>query len=153
MEIFSYRNDQSQRKAIVEELFHLLLTKHRFEIPKHLVIRRQEDILLGIMQQPDYHVYKAQKDFIEHVELLAEKQLKEEIMIDQISYQDNIQVDLKDVEQYLSLYNNRRLREFIYFKPLLEKLDIPNRIINANTLAQTVMREKTLNYIIYTLTH
>lgn len=153
MEIFSYRNDQSQRKAIVEELFHLLLTKHRFEIPKHLVIRRQEDILINLMQQPDYHVYKSQKDFIEQVELLAEKQLKEEILIDQISYKENLVADLKDIEQYLYLYNNKRLREFIYFKPLLDRIDIPNRIVNAFTLGQTVLREKTLNYVIHTLSN
>lgn len=153
MEIFSYRNDQSQRKAIAEELFHLLLTKHRFEVPKHLIIRRQEDILRTLMQQPDYQVYKSQKDFLEHVELLAEKQLKEEIIIDQIAYKEGIQAGIKDAEQYLYLYNNKRLREFVYFKPLIERLETTNKVINAEILKQTIMREKTLNHIIYTLTH
>ncbi|MBY0353805.1 hypothetical protein K2W90_05575 [Candidatus Babeliales bacterium] len=153
MEVFSYRNDQSQRKSIIEEIFHLFLTKHRFEIPKHLILRRQEDILLSLTQQPDYQVYKAQKDFGDHIEQLAEKQLKEEILVDQIAYNENIKIELKDMQHYLHLFNSKRLREFVYFKPLIEKIDIVNTPINTGLLAQTVMREKTLNHIIHVLTH
>ncbi len=153
IEVFSFRNDLSQRKAIIEEMFTLFLTKHRFEIPKHLVLRRQEDILLVIMKQPDYHVYKAQTDFFDQIETLAEKQLKEEILIDQISYNENIKVDLRDVQQYLHFFNNKRLKEFIYFKPTFEKIEEIEDPLNASVLAQAVMREKTLNTIIYTLTH
>lgn len=152
MEVFSYRNDQSQRKAIIEELFHLLLTKHRFEVPKHLVLRRQEDLLLMLSGQPDYHVYKSQEDFAQQIELLAEKQLKEEVLTDQIAYREDIIADSKDVQHYLSLFNNKRLFEFVYFKPLLERLDRPNTPINEAILKRTVLREKTLNHIIYHLT-
>ncbi len=152
MEVFSYRNDVSQRKAIIEEVFHLLLSKHRFEVPKHLVLRREEDIIDTLAKQPDYHVYKAQKDFGDYVELLAEKQLKEEIIIDQIAYHENIKVEMRDVGHYLHLLSNRRLKEFIYFKPVLEKVDDLSAPINTAILAQAVMREKTLNFIIYTLT-
>lgn len=153
MEVFSYRNDVSQRKTIIEELFHLLLTKHRFEVAKHLVLRRVEDLLVSLMKQPDYQVYKSQKDFFLQVEQLAEKQLKEEIIIDQIAYTENITVDFKDMQQYLHLFNNKRLREFVYFKSLIEKIDELEAPINANILAQAVLREKVLNHIIYTLTH
>ena len=153
MEVFSYRNDQSQRKSIIEEIFHLFLTKHRFEIPKHLILRRQEDILLSLTQQPDYQVYKAQKDFGIHIEQLAEKQLKEEVLVDQIAYNENIKIEFKDMQHYLHLFNSKRLREFVYFKPLIEKIDLINKPINTGMLAQTVMREKTLNHIIYVLTH
>lgn len=152
MEVFSYRNDLSQRKTIIEEVFTLLLAKHRFEVPKHLVLRRQEDILSTIIRQPDYQVYKAQQDFIKQTESLAEKQLKEEIIIDQISYQENIKVEPKDILQYLHLLNNKRLKEFIYFKPSFEKIDDVEIPINNCLLAQSVMREKTLNFIIYALT-
>lgn len=152
MEVFSYRNDISQRKTIIEEIFHLFLAKHRFEVPKHLILRRQEDILLVLMKQTDYQVYKSQKDFLQQVELLAEKQLKEEIIIDQIATQENIKCDLKDIQHYLHLFNNKRLREFIYFKPLLEQIDEANRPISSGILEQTALREKTLNYIIVTLT-
>lgn len=153
MEVFSYRNDVSQRKMIIEELFHLLLTKHRFEVAKHLVLRRVEDLLVSLMKQPDYQVYKSQKDFFLQVEQLAEKQLKEEIIIDQIAYTENISVEFKDMQQYLHLFNNKRLREFVYFRSLIEKIDELEAPINANILAQAVLREKVLNHIIYTLTH
>lgn len=152
MEVFSYRNDISQRKTIIEEIFHLLLSKHRFEIPKHLVLRRVEDLLLSLMKQPDYQVYRSQKDFLFQVEQLAEKQLKEEIMIDQITYSENLKVDLRDMQQYLHLFNNKRLREFVYFKAFIEKSDDMNTPINAHVLGQTVLREKTLNHVIHTLT-
>lgn len=151
MEVFSYRNDISQRKTIIEEVFHLFLAKHRFEVPKHLVLRRQEDILLALMKQPDYQVYKMQKDFGEQIELLAEKQLKEEIIIDQIAYQENINCSTRDIQQYLHLFNNKRLREFIYFRPILERIDTTDRPINACILGQAVTREKTLNHMIMQL--
>ena len=153
MEVFSYRNDLSQRKAIIEEIFHLLLSKHRFEVPKHLVLRRQEDILASLCKQPDYQVYKAQKNFDSYVEMLAEKQLKEEILIDQITHHENLCVEITDMQNYLHLFNNKRLREFVYFKPLLEKLDTPNTPISTTSLNLSVLREKTLNHIIHTLTH
>ncbi|MBM3893029.1 hypothetical protein FJ365_01335 [Candidatus Dependentiae bacterium] len=153
MEVFSYRNDVSQRKAIIDEVFHLLLSKHRFEVPKHLVLRREEYILETLMPQPDYHVYKAQSDFNECIQLLAEKQLKEEIVIDHITHHENIRVDLRDMQQYLHLISNKRLKEFIYFRPLVERIDDIQAMINVTPLAQAVVREKTLNHIIYTLTH
>jgi FKBP-type peptidyl-prolyl cis-trans isomerase (trigger factor) len=152
MEVFSYRNDISQRKAIIEEVFHLLLSKHRFEVPKHHVLRREEEIISTLAQRPDYHVYKAQKDFESFVAMLAEKQLKEEIIIDQIAYHENIKVELKDIGQYLHLFTNRRLKEFIYFKPILQKIDEASGPINSAILSQAVMREKTLNFIIHSLT-
>ena len=153
MEVFSYRNDVSQRKAIIDEVFHLLLSKHRFEVPKHLVLRREEYILETLMPQPDYHVYKAQPDFRECIELLAEKQLKEEIVIDHITHHENIRADLRDMQQYLHLISNKRLKEFIYFRPLVERIDDVQAMINITPLAQAVVREKTLNHVIYTLTH
>ncbi|MCB9493797.1 MAG: hypothetical protein H6679_06000 [Epsilonproteobacteria bacterium] len=152
MEVFSYRNDLSQRKTIIEEIFHLLLSKHRFEIPKHLVVRREEDLLRAISQQPDYHVYKAQKDFYEQVSLLAEKQLKEEIIIDHIAYHDNITVSTKDAQNYLHLFNHKRLKEFVYFKPYLQKIEDPDAPISSHILNQTIIREKTLNHIVHALT-
>ena len=152
MEVFSYRNDISQRKTIIEEIFHLLLSKHRFEIPKHLILRRVEDILLSLMKQPDYQVYRSQKDFLYQVEQLAEKQLKEEIIIDQITFGENLKVDLRDMQQYLHLFNSKRLREFVYFKAFVEKPDDLDTPINAHLLGQTVLREKALNHIIHTLT-
>lgn len=149
MEIFSYRNDISQRKAIIEEVFHLLLSKHRFEVPKHLVLRREELIMNMLSSQPDYNVYKTQRDFEEFVQLLAEKQLKEEIIIDQISQAENIQADVRDIINYLHLISNKRLREFVYFKPLINHIEDADMPINFGTLLHTVTREKTINHIIH----
>ena len=153
IEVFSYRNDISQRKSIIEELFHLLLSKHRFEIPKHFVIRRQEDILHYLKHHPDYQVYKMQKDFLNQIEILSEKQLKEEILIDQIAYKENIKIEDKDIQNYLYLFNNNRLKEFIYFKPLLETIEDLDVPLQTPILKQSVYREKTLNYVIYTLSN
>ncbi len=152
MEVFSYRNDISQRKAIIEEVFHLLLSKHRFEIPKHLILRREEDLLATMLQQPDYHVYKAQTNFTAYVELLAEKQLKEEILIDQIAFQENIKPDIRDIAQYFHLLSNKRLQEFVYFKPIFLRSDRVESPINLTTISLVVMREKTLNLIVHVLT-
>lgn len=150
IEVFSYRNDLSQRKAIIEEMFHLFLSKHRFEIPKHLVLRKQEEILNIIKKRPDYQVYKLQKNFLNQVELLAEKQLKEEILIDQIASTENINVELRDLHNYLNLFTNERLQEFVYFKPIsgLEETTTP---IHNSTLKTICRREKTLNYVLHHL--
>jgi len=151
IEVFSYRNDISQRRAIIEELFHLLFTKHRFEIPKHVVTRKKEIILENLKQQPDYHVYKSHKNFSEHVEMLAEKIVKEEIFIDRIAHKDNISVTNDDIAQYLHFLTNPRLREFIYFKPLVDAIEEVDTPLHEAVLAQAVLREKTLNYVIYHL--
>lgn len=152
IEVFSYRNDISQRKSIIEEVFHLFLSKHRFEVPKHFVIRRIEEILGNLRQHPDYQVYKMQEDFDDQVTKLAEKQLKEEILIDQIAFKENMKIEIKDLQQYLHLFNNNRLKEFIYFKPSLERLEDSDTLLQNGLLKQSVLREKTLNYIIYILT-
>ncbi|MCF7799962.1 hypothetical protein K9L05_02860 [Candidatus Babeliales bacterium] len=152
IEVFSYRNDISQRKSIIEELFHLLLSKHRFEIPKHFIIRREEDIILSLKKYPDYQVYKQQKDFLNQIEILAEKVLKEEIIIDQIAYQENLKIDHKDIQNYLYLFNNNRLKEFVYFKPFEDKIEESEHPLNKSSLEQAILREKTLNYIIHELT-
>ncbi len=153
MEVFSFRNDESQRRSTIEEVFHLLLSKHRFEVPKHLVLRRQEDLLFSIMKKPDYQVYKAQGDFEYHLELLAEKQLKEEILVDQISYQEGIHDEIVDAQHYFHLFGNKKLYEFLYFKPVVAHLDQFNVPFNVALLQQTFTREKTLNYIIHAMTN
>jgi len=153
IEVFSYRNDISQRRSIIEEIFHLFFSKHRFEIPKHLTIRKQESLLEMLRKQPDYQVYKSQKDFQNNIETLAEKLLKEEILIDQIAYKENVKALRKDIGHYLTLFNNNRLREFVYFKPAFEPIEDSDRPIPESFLKQAVQREKTLNHVIYTLTN
>lgn len=151
IEVFSFRNDISQRKSIIEEVFNLLLSKQRFEIPQHLTLRKQEDLLESLRTLPDYHVYKAQKNFTKQLEKLAEKQLKEEVLIDSIGFRENITVTRDDIRSYLHLFNHDRLREFVYFKPDLDNFDELDAPIPEPLLHEAVMREKTLNTIIYQL--
>lgn len=152
IEIFSYRNDMSQRRAIIEEMFHLLFSKHRFEVPKHLVLRKQEEILESMKRRPDFHAYRCSKDFLLQVEMLAEKLLKEEIIIDQIANTENIEVDIKDQQQYLNLLSDHRLKEFIYFRGAFD-IDETASPIHQSLLEEVCRREKTLNYILYHLMH
>ncbi|MFC1854629.1 hypothetical protein ACFLY6_02060 [Candidatus Dependentiae bacterium] len=151
IEIFSYRNDISQRRSIIEEVFRITLSKFRFEIPRHLILRRQEGLLHSVRKLPDYHVYKADSRFTKQLELLAEKQLKEEILIDRIAHDENIFAETDDICEYLNLFIHERLREFIYFRPERDNLNESTSPIRNGFLAKTVRREKVLNYVIHSL--
>ncbi len=151
IEVFSYRNDISQRKSTIEELFHLLFTKHRFEMPKHIVTRKKESLLQSIKKQSDYNIYKSSKNFDANLTILADKMLKEELIIDNISVTQSIKLTVADMAHYLHLFNNERLKEFIYFKPLIDNIEESNTPIHEAILAQAVLREKTLNYMLHTL--
>lgn len=153
IEVFSYRNDISQRKSIIEELFHLLFTKHRFEVPKHMITRKKEMLLQTLQRQPDYQVYKNHKDFDRYLATLAEKMLREEILIDHLSMSEHISVERHDIAAYLHLFNNDKLREFIYFKPMVDGLEEADAPIHESIITQAVLREKTLNSVIYTLSN
>src|SRR5690606_32772257 len=102
IEVFSYRNDMSQRLAMVEDAFKLLLSKHRFFPPSHLILRQQKIILSAIQRNPDYNVYRKQKDFNFWIQQLAEKQVKETLLIDQLIYNENIIVNQEDIVGYLN---------------------------------------------------
>lgn len=151
IEVFSYRNDVSQRRLTIDELFHLLFTKHRFEMPKHIVTRKKEALLSSIKKQSDYNIYKSSKNFDINLTLLAEKMLKDELMIDRIACHEKIELHSVDIAHYLHLFNNERLKEFIYFKPLIDNVEDSTVPIHEAILAQAALREKTLNYILHTL--
>jgi len=151
IEVFSYRNDISQRRSTIEELFHLLFTKHRFEMPKHIITRKKESLLSSIKKQSDYNIYKNSKNFDANLTMLAEKMLKEELMIDSIARAESIEVGTADIAHYLHLFNNERLKEFIYFKPMVDNIEDSTIPVHEAILSQTILREKTLNYILHTL--
>ncbi len=152
IEVFSYRNELSQRRTMIEEMFHLFFSKHRYEVPKHLALRKQEEILQSIKGRPDYHAYRKDKDFLQHVATLAEQQLKEEMIIDQIAMQEKIKVDIKDMSYYLNVLGDDRSREFIYFRPTLEMAEDYPAPVQTCVLKRTCRRDKTLNYILHQLT-
>jgi FKBP-type peptidyl-prolyl cis-trans isomerase (trigger factor) len=148
VEVFSFRNDISQRRSIVEEAFRALFSRFRLEVPRHLVLRRQEHILKNVKTLPDYHVYKASSSFDKQVEELSERQLREESIIDFIAQNENIELERQDVEKYLNLLSNSRLAEFVYFKPQAEEFGRTVLPIREQDFASEVLREKVLNYVI-----
>jgi FKBP-type peptidyl-prolyl cis-trans isomerase (trigger factor) len=152
IEVFSYRNDLSQRRETVEATFKLLLKHYFIPIPQSLLERQRQIVLNTVYVNPDYHVYKAQNDFKEKIRLLAEKQIKEAIITDTIAYQENIQVTHSDIITYLNLIKRPRTKEFVYFgipSTKIKGLEIP---LSTENLKQYCLREKTLNHIIYNLT-
>lgn len=152
IEVFSYRNDISQRRAMVEETLQLLINKNNVTVPNHTVLREQERVMRAVKDNPDYNVYRVQKDFQHKIRQLAEKNVREQLFIDQLAYHENITISDQEVKNYLSLTLRPRTKEFIYFKqdePIIEGQEVP---IPAEELNRTCLREKTINYAIYHLT-
>ncbi len=152
IEVFSHRNDLSQRRETVEATFKLLLKHYFIPVPQALLERQKQLVLSTVHDNPDYHVYKAQADFKEKVKLLAEKQLKESLIIDTIAYQENIQVSHDDILTYLNLIKRPRTKEFVYFgmpSTNLKGQEIP---LPTEVIKQYCLREKTLNHVIHYLT-
>lgn len=152
IEVFSYRNDVSQRLAMVEESFKLLLSRHRFFAPQYLVMRQQKKILGAIQGNPDYNVYRKQKDFNFWIQQLAEKQVKETLLIDQLIYRENIVVTNEDMVNYLNLSKRPRMREFIYFNVPDFKHHGQEVPLAMHELSRICAREKAINYVIHYLT-
>ncbi len=148
IEIFSFRNDISQRRLIIDEAFRVLFTKIRFEVPRYLVLRRQEKLLDNVKKLPDYNVYKMNENFERQIALLAEKQIKEEALIRQIGYNEGVSVTDTDVFEYLNLLNHNRLMEFIYFLPHFEYVQDVCLPLKESVFKMAVFKEKVLNFII-----
>lgn len=148
IEIFSFRNDISQRRLIIDEVFRVMFNKIKFEVPKYLILRRQEKLLEGIKKLPDYNVYKINENFNKQVALLAEKQIKEEALIQQIGYNEDISVSYKDILEYLNLFNHPKLIEFIYFLPSITYFNDISLPIKEAVLKSAILKEKILNFII-----
>lgn len=152
IEIFSYRDDISQRQATVEEAFRLMFSKYEIDIPSYLTLRQQKNVLSEIQKNPDYHVYKSQRNFEENIKSLAEKQIKETIFIDQLACKEKIKVTHEDIINYLNLTKRPRMKEFIYFKIPETTVDCQEMPISAELIAQQSLREKTVNFVIYNFT-
>lgn len=151
IEVFSYRNDISQRRAIVEESLKLLLSKYPFEVPNHLILRKHKEILDSIQNNPDYPIYKTQRDFHEKIKKLATKQVKEQMLINRLALQEKLTTSLEDVHYYLNLTKRARIREFLYFKPPETQVFGQETPLSAIIMSRHCLQEKTLNYTIYNL--
>jgi len=152
IEIFSHRNDVSLRRATVEDALQLLLNKHRFDVPNHFVLRQKQILLDALKDNPDYNVYRVQKDFRHRINQLAEKQTKESILVDRLGYQDNLNISHLDVKNYLNLTLRQRTKEFLYFDLPVFKIQGQEVPIPTDEIKRTVLREKTVNHLIYHLT-
>lgn len=152
IEVFSYRNDLSLRRAMAEEALKLLISKHQFDVPNYLVLRQQKIVLESVCANPDYQVYKTQSNFKENIRQLAVKQAKEMLLIDQLMHEENITLVPTDFKGYLNLIKRARTKEFIYFNPPHTKIDGQETPLASVLLGQCCLREKTLNHIIYNLT-
>ncbi len=152
IEVFSYRNDISQRRETVEEIFKLLLSQHTIDVPNHLVLWQQQALLASIQENPDYQVYRLQKDFNDKLYQLALKQIRETILMDQLAIKENIPVNHQDIKHYLNLIKRQRTKEFVYFDLPSTKAHGQEAPISTELLKHYTLREKTLNYVIYHLT-
>ncbi len=152
IEIFSYRNDLSQRRSIIEEALKLLIQKHHIEVPNYLILRQQKIVLESVQANPDYQVYKMEHNFKETIRQLATKQVKEMILIDQLTHKENVVISNKDIKAYLNLMKRPRTKEFIYFSTPPTRVEGQEMPIPTGLLQRNCLREKTLNHIIYHLT-
>ncbi len=152
IEVFSLRNDLTQRRETIDAVFKLLLTKNPVTPPSHIVLRRQESLLMHVQENPDYQVYRMQRGFEKNIEELAEKQVKELMIIDYLAARENITASSQDVRQYLNLLKRARTKEFVYFDLPTTRIFGQEMPISDELLKRYCIREKTLNYVIHHLT-
>ncbi len=136
----------------MEAALRLLCKQYYFLLPQHLLERQRLMVLQAVQNNPDYQVYKSQHGFKAKIKQLAEKQLKETIIIDAIAYHEAITVSNADILAYLNMLKRPRTKEFIYFMVPAPKLlgqEIP---LSAEFIKRYCLREKTLNHVIAELT-
>ena len=117
-------------------------------MPNYLVLRQQKAVLDTVQENPDYYVYRMQKDFKERVRELAYKQVQEHIFLDQLAYDEGINPSPLDIKAYLNLTIRPRTREFMYSPLCPTKIrgqEVPVRTSELNRLC---IRDKALNYLL-----
>lgn len=152
IEVFSLRNDLSQRRETIDSAFKLLLSKNPITPPPHVVLRRQESLHVHVQENPDYQVYRMQQGFEKNIQDLAEKQVKEMMLVDYLAARENITATAQDVKQYLNLLKRARTKEFVYFDLPPTRVFGQEMPISDELLKRFCIREKTLNYVIHHLT-
>ncbi len=152
IEVFSFKNDLSLRRSIIEEAFNLMLTKFPVRPPEATVIRQQEKILHDLKNNPDYSVYKLQKDFLDKVYKLARKQVREAVLIDFLTYKENIEITHQDIVNYLNFTKRPRTKEFLFFRHPIIQANDQELPLSSEVLKKYCLREKMLNYMIEELT-
>lgn len=148
IEVFSMRNDISLRRETIEALFKVLFKQFPMRIPREQVDRQKLYVFEAVQKTPDYPVYRLQKDFKDRVTQLAEKQLREFLIIDHLAYEEAIKIGHEDIVNYMSLFNRPRTKEFIYFHLPPTQISGQEQPIHEGIVNQAVLREKTLNHLI-----
>lgn len=151
IEVFSFRNDISQRRETVEALFKVLSNYVSCSIPAELIEVQKKKVLKDVHANPDYHVYKAFTNFEENIKKLAEKQLKQALIIDYINFQESIELVPADILSYLYLTQRSRTKEFLYFTLPETKIHGQEQPVPVEIIKRYCLREKTLNYMLYYL--
>lgn len=151
IEVFSFRNDMSQRRETAEAALRILVKTYACEPPQPLMQRQMQKVYAAVHENPDYQVYKAQQDFHMAVKLLAQKQLKETLIIDHLAEHEEIVASNTDILAYLNLTLRPRTKDFIYFELPSTKNHGQESPIPREFVRRHVRREKTLNTIIATL--
>lgn len=153
VEVFSFRQDISLRRETVEQFFKTLNKHYSTPIPERLVRQQEHFLLREVQRTPDYPVYRLQKDFRSKLFSLAEKQLKEALIIDHLSLQENISVNQSDVISYLTLLQRPRTKDFIYFDLPATQTNGQENPLPEGIIQQACQREKTLNFGLTKLIH
>ncbi len=153
VQIFSFRNDLSLRREIVSHLFKTLQRTIQASIPPTLLTQQEHYVLQEVQKTPDYPVYRLQKDFKLKIRQLAEKQLRETIIMDYIAREEHIQPKEDDIFAYLALHQNPRTKDLLNFHLPTTQVNGQEQPIPANIIKLSCLREKTLNYALKKLTH
>ncbi len=149
VEVFSTRKDITQRRESIEAAFSHLHKYYDITVPQHLLSLQEQMVLAAIQASPNYLVYKGRDDFYEMVTGLAQKQLKEAIIIDTIAYQEGLSVDSKDICGYLNLLKRPRTKDFIYFVMPSARAQGHESALPTALLKKYCLREKALNHVLH----
>lgn len=148
IEVFSYRNDISQRRETIETALKTMLKHHHFMVPYEHVHQKKEMLLNTMRVTPDYYVYKSHPNFQEKVHQLAEKQLKETVLIDAFAFHESIALTADDIRGYFNLLKRSRTRDFVYFTLPVSRLHGQELPLPHELVYQQCLREKALNHLI-----
>jgi hypothetical protein len=77
---------------------------------------------------------------------------RESLFLDNLAYHEKIVAERCDIEGYLNCTKRPRTKEFIYWRTYMPHYEGQSTLIPEEELMHTVLREKTLNYILYHLT-
>lgn len=152
VEVFSFKDDLSLRRAIVDGAFETLFHSYNINVPAACILRQQQTILDSLQYNPDYAIYKSEPAFNNYVRDLATKQIRETILMEILAYYEDLEVTDQDLENYLNLSQRPRTRDFIHFVHPAIVANQDEYPILTEPLKQVCLREKALNHAIFHLT-